>query len=727
MKVRKVTLKNYAGVTHGVSEVEFPDHGLVIIQGANGNGKSSVIDAVAESCTDKPARKLSGWLTGKAGYVHTLLDSGLVVEASCTRSGARKLKLSGPGATNGTTKTKTREILEQFVPTHPLWMSSCYLSSKSVSQFSNANDRARLEVFTELLRLSFFKRAAKAYKAEYDDAKKARDDAETVVREAKARLEALKQTRDTLGTETPEIQDVDAIRAKCREHDAEVKRLDDEIQEVQTRIETHQSDVAAARERIRVAEKRRAAAEEAVSQVVMEQRGLEQRRQNAIETREQKVRSIEDAIQAARTAAKRMAEMKAQARVREAEAAHDRVARARNEALAEAKRNIQAACDAVQDAKAKIEHFENKGVCPTCGQEARVPEGLVDELQGLETQLRSATDAEEKVTREWKPKLDKACDAVGAALDATVEEVDTDKDPEVIAAKERLKAAQDDLYSVDKRSNEALGKAKLAVRQAEEDAKKVEAADPVDLESVDSADKTIQDLLASVRTLTESKGQSQADLAAEMARGKAAVQANSAAEASAAKVQKIESEIRASAGNFALKSGELASADEAFQVATLVRSGLSPQGIPHELISQAISSIEDEANTYLSLLFPDKQVVLQLIPTPDKLNLNILGIGDDKGYDACSAGQQRRIDVALLFAFGAAARTAQGIESTTIFIDEPLDSLDADGVTGTCALITELSKTHCIVLITHQRDVAGSLRPEVVYQVESGGNYIRAA
>src|SRR5215211_4090170 len=44
MKLHRLVLTNYRGVTH--REIEFPDHGVVVVSGANEIGKSSMIEAL---------------------------------------------------------------------------------------------------------------------------------------------------------------------------------------------------------------------------------------------------------------------------------------------------------------------------------------------------------------------------------------------------------------------------------------------------------------------------------------------------------------------------------------------------------------------------------------------------------------------------------------------------------------------------------------------------------
>src|SRR6201996_2586370 len=44
MKLHRLVLKNYRGIEH--REIDFPDHGVVVISGANEIGKSSMVEAL---------------------------------------------------------------------------------------------------------------------------------------------------------------------------------------------------------------------------------------------------------------------------------------------------------------------------------------------------------------------------------------------------------------------------------------------------------------------------------------------------------------------------------------------------------------------------------------------------------------------------------------------------------------------------------------------------------
>jgi DNA repair exonuclease SbcCD ATPase subunit len=94
----------------------------------------------------------------------------------------------------------------------------------------------------------------------------------------------------------------------------------------------------------------------------------------------------------------------------------------------------------------------------------------------------------------------------------------------------------------------------------------------------------------------------------------------------------------------------------------------------------------------------------------DAIALLVDGAGDGHGYRACSAGERRRLDVALLLALAEIARATSGDEPGTLWLDEVFDALDDDGADAVCAAVRELCRDRCVVVITHSPRLADALR-----------------
>lgn len=143
---------------------------------------------------------------------------------------------------------------------------------------------------------------------------------------------------------------------------------------------------------------------------------------------------------------------------------------------------------------------------------------------------------------------------------------------------------------------------------------------------------------------------------------------------------------------------------------------LSLAGVRSYLLGQALSGIEDIANTWLARLV-SSDLTLQLKPYSEKatggikdsISLEIEGAGDGYGYAAASGGERRRIDIALLLALGEVAEAAVGISTGTMFFDEVFDALDDDGVASAVEVLTELAQDRCVVVISHNKALSARL------------------
>lgn len=148
-----------------------------------------------------------------------------------------------------------------------------------------------------------------------------------------------------------------------------------------------------------------------------------------------------------------------------------------------------------------------------------------------------------------------------------------------------------------------------------------------------------------------------------------------------------------------------------FDTTQVVDRVLSTQGVRAHLLTSALSAIEGVANSWLGRVaaIDETELVLKLSSyaergdgsLKDAIGLEIEGAGNGHGYDAASAGEQRRIDVALMLALAEMAEAAHGVESGTLFFDEVFDALDEEGVEAVRDVIASLAKDRCVLLITH--------------------------
>lgn len=153
---------------------------------------------------------------------------------------------------------------------------------------------------------------------------------------------------------------------------------------------------------------------------------------------------------------------------------------------------------------------------------------------------------------------------------------------------------------------------------------------------------------------------------------------------------------------------------------------LGVRGARAHLIGRTLVSIEDLANTWMMRLSSDVRIGLR--PYTEKksggvtesISLQLQGAGGEAGYLGASAGERRRVDVALLMSLAElAGGNAAGQWQSPIFFDEVFDSLDVEGRDAVVEVIEEMSKTRCVVLVTHDESLASG-RADLKLRVDAG-------
>lgn len=166
LHLRKLTLSNVA--THDKTQVELPAKGLICLTGANGAGKSSLLEAVALGLWGETLRGETCWRAGEPGEVTITTDQ---VQATRKRSKAGTAKLDWSGlrlddAPVYETTTKAQTALEALIGSYDVWRRTCVLSSLDSAAFSLARDSDRKRLLEEFLGLSMFDAALDACRAD---------------------------------------------------------------------------------------------------------------------------------------------------------------------------------------------------------------------------------------------------------------------------------------------------------------------------------------------------------------------------------------------------------------------------------------------------------------------------------------------------------------------------------------------------------------------------------
>jgi recombinational DNA repair ATPase RecF len=145
-------------------------------------------------------------------------------------------------------------------------------------------------------------------------------------------------------------------------------------------------------------------------------------------------------------------------------------------------------------------------------------------------------------------------------------------------------------------------------------------------------------------------------------------------------------------------------------------------GTRSAVFSAALRGLSAAANGYLRRLCARYRVSLEPVSRTksgderDKIALLVDGAGNGEGYSGCSAGERRRIDIAVLLALGAPSACRAG----TLWLDEVFLHLDAAGKAGAAELVRELARDRCVVVVEHDDEFARGLRPDRHVRVERG-------
>lgn len=163
--------------------------------------------------------------------------------------------------------------------------------------------------------------------------------------------------------------------------------------------------------------------------------------------------------------------------------------------------------------------------------------------------------------------------------------------------------------------------------------------------------------------------------------------------------------------------------EQARKVAVLTGAerALGMRGIRAQVLSTALAGLEAAANDWL-LRFPTAAGALEVEirgsselkggGTAETISLKVRAPGRSwQGYGACSGGERRRVDVALLLSLRDLAHAAHGTEGV-LFCDEVFDALDTDGVRDVAEVLRELAHSRPVVVITHNLELVSALRPE---------------
>jgi len=255
MKVREITLTNV--MRHESTKLVFPDRGIVVVTGANGAGKSSIIEAVSVGLWGQSLRKTPVWKRNAKGSIVSLVEVGreaLLVKRSRSKS-KELLDFSSIHASQTyDTKTKAQEALAAVVGTHARWRRTHAFSSQDAAHFTLATDAERKRLLEDILGLERFDAAHAAASRDRRQLEKELVQLESVealtaerVRAVKVRLEdALEAARQIPASLPTTLPDLEKIEKRLKAKRGELAELDEAIQELSTELRLRTGRIEAA-------------------------------------------------------------------------------------------------------------------------------------------------------------------------------------------------------------------------------------------------------------------------------------------------------------------------------------------------------------------------------------------------------------------------------------------------------------------------------------------------
>lgn len=153
-----------------------------------------------------------------------------------------------------------------------------------------------------------------------------------------------------------------------------------------------------------------------------------------------------------------------------------------------------------------------------------------------------------------------------------------------------------------------------------------------------------------------------------------------------------------------------ADADQYDQVAKKVFSRKGIQSMAMDLI---IPFLNEHTNAYLAKLsgsilkvFMDAQTMNSNNSLSDKFDLKVENESGANSYQNCSAGERKRIDIAIAFAIQDLQNSKSNLATNLAIYDECFDGLDAVGAENVVAVLKEKQKTiPTIFVITHNENL----------------------
>ena len=155
--------------------------------------------------------------------------------------------------------------------------------------------------------------------------------------------------------------------------------------------------------------------------------------------------------------------------------------------------------------------------------------------------------------------------------------------------------------------------------------------------------------------------------------------------------------------------------------------GFGNKGIKSLLLDEIIPQLNTRVNFYATSLLDDvigisfdTESTLKSGESRDKFDVKISMENSKIDYSLCSAGEKRRIDIAILLALQSLVFERNAKNCNLLVFDEVFDSLDRTGVERVVNLLNEEAKQKTIYVISHMQEFRDFFENEIIVCKENG-------
>ena len=236
MKVQRVRVQGF--MRHDRLDVTIPDTGVVLVTGANGAGKSSIIEAVSTAVWGKTLRGTSPWREGQAGAAHVTTDK---VAVGRDRSAAGRSTLAwaphdAPAEAWENTQ-KAQAALAAVVGPWDVWRRTSVFTASDAAHFSDSSDGDRKRLLETILGLGQFDAALERCRNDLKRATATHAEARAEVSRQTGSVDVLRRwvaeaqtSLDALLADRPApVDDPQKLRALCTAAQRDVEGVDSEL------------------------------------------------------------------------------------------------------------------------------------------------------------------------------------------------------------------------------------------------------------------------------------------------------------------------------------------------------------------------------------------------------------------------------------------------------------------------------------------------------------------